>query len=397
MSKLLVRGLLLIAILAFVPQGRMLGQERIRGFSYWEMCWQLRTSSETCEALDVSPEQRARLDHACSQLSKEEIFAKIGKRLFQQRQQLQQQQQPRTTKRNSQRDIFWEADKEVLAAIHPVLTPKQLEKIFPIMLHAKYPTGYAPFGDSKLFEAANISFSSVTSDDFQSHKKKAIDRHKRDVSIARLETAKKILESLSDSERQKFVNCAGNTALPSYTIDFADGEVVKLQRVYSIRPLLEFPELQKQFNISTAQLNKLRAISDTRASRTSELGKARQPGKTIPKMFEEILSDVNESATKVLTPTQKADYCRLQTWNLFLSEFSIPSELGLDNSRKAELRTISIAAQNEFFVRHAELDKQVFTSLCAELPSETAKALLKLFEGAFDMPIDPRVFWDADW
>jgi hypothetical protein len=357
-------------------------QEPVRGLSYWEMSWQLRTSRDTQEALEVAPFQKAKLDQACSQLAKDGLFIQVDERL-------------KNTRKGafSRPDVYLEANEEVRALITKILTPEQLENLWPVMLHAKYPTGYAPFRDHSLFKALNVP-TSVMHGDFEKKLQTAKDKHRQRVSQAKLESAKSILADLDEKEKQRFVNWAGNVGLPNCIVDTTDIDSTKKEVISSLDAILDSKEVQQKYQITAVQLNQLQRIQ---AKYNDEILEGKKENK-------QLWDEVNNSATQVLTPEQRADYCRDNSWRTFLYDFRVPfsakvavSYLGFDKQRQSKLMAKANFARHEFFIAHGKIDREIFESLCEEFPVEVRNRLLKFFKRAWDMPINPYVFWSPKW
>ncbi len=361
----------------------------LRGFSHWEMSYQLRTSEETREAIDLSPSQKARLESLCNGIARANFFVPDLRS---------------EVKAKSQSDVFMSKNKEVREVVATVLSEKQLAILFPVCLRAKFAAGYSPFNNGALLKALQVPVTEMSSDQFQAALTESVGKHGLALKRARLLCAVRVVNGLSESSKQRFVNWAGNTLVPTLNVDSHDDIAIPPRELTALQ-ILESIDLQRNYKVSPKQLVLLQEIEDEFNSKVSEMSSGKlADGKRLSQRFQELTATASKAIAQVLTRQQVLAYSRDLNLETFLGNFRYPFSdqrvadyLGLDAKQQSELLSSASRERNQFFIERGKIDRSTFDDLCSQLPSESSSALKKLFADVWEIPMDLNVHWNAEW
>lgn len=393
-------------------------QDLLPTLSYWEMSFQLTRSSELREALNVTAEQKKRIEEMRAEPAWSFVFDLHANTLRQEdRNQYERiRNQIRGDKRltdEQKKDglqklgfswlnrimseksyvSYTAANEKVKERLNEILTNEQLDDLYPTMLRAKYSNGCAPFQDLVFANYCGIP-SSWPSDRESQNLKLIESRLESTMQSDLVDVCRTVVDALPTEPRNRMINLVGKFYAVNFPVTPIDD--IPTNEITSARLILDSPSLQKDMRLSEQQLKQLREAEEVYENEFQSLARSRQLVKNKWIELDERLGVTIRACLDAQQQRQLQQQIHLQA---FFHDLHYPLKvnifryLDLEPKDVAAFRTVVEQQQTKLRERRAVGDRRAFEEVAKMLPRAAQSKATQTFKGVWEITTVPPLSW----
>lgn len=413
---------ILALMLLLTPRGHLTrAQDLLPTLSYWEMSFQLTSSSELREALHVTADQKKRIEEMRAEPEWQSIFdshddaqrekdrkqnEKIGnqiradKRLTdaEKKDQIRKLQFSMLKKTMSEKRYvsYTAGNEKVKARLNEVLTNEQMDVLYPTMLRAKYSNGSAPFQDSVFTTHCGIP-SSWPSERELENLKRIESRLNASMQQAQIDACRAVVDALPAEPRNRMINLVGKFYAVSFSVTPIDD--IPSNEISSARLILDSQPLQKEMRLTSRQLDLLREAEELYQNDFQALAKSKQLDKGKWIELGERLEATIQGCLDGRQQRQLQQHMHLQA---FLQDLYYPLKdnkvfkyLDLAPKDVAAFRTVVEEQQTKLRERRSVEDRNAFNEVAKMVPQAAQSKVTQTFKGVWEITTVPQLTWHS--